>query len=241
MFPASHVVVLLETGKSPCIEVCIILYLLQFICAGQLDSWYFPTVHNCVVVSELAIIFWHTFFVSPIKTVLYILWLKIKLLDLHIYNQLGLTSANFLMLHAFLSYNVSTIFFSFSTRAGKRIKSAQCKWSIPSGFSSKAREVGKEPRSLLHVFSILWPQCFHQIWLFIEGHSKHNVACEHTWQQEMAHSLQKKNNTIDQEIFTLKIICVKFFCGDKFSWFVRFSKFFCIKCFYSYEHFLERE
>ena len=76
----------------------------------------------------------------------------------------------------------------------KCMSSAQCKWSISSGFSSKAREVGKEPRSLLHVLGILWPQCVHQIWLFIEGHSKHNVACEHTWQQEMAHSLQKKKN-----------------------------------------------
>ena len=39
--------------------------------------------------------------------------------------------------------------------------------------------------------------------------------------------------TIDWEIFTLKIICVKNFHVDKFSWFVRSIKFFCVKCFYS--------
>ena len=71
------------------------------------------------------------------------------------------------------------------------IYSARCSWSILSGFSSKAREVGKEPGSFLHVLGILWPQCVHQIWLFIENHSKHYVACEHTRQQEMAHSLEE--------------------------------------------------
>lgn len=63
--------------------------------------------------------------------------------------------------------------------------------SIPTSFSSKAREVGNEPRSLLCVLNICWPYFIHQTWLLIESHSKHNVTCEETRHQEMADSLQK--------------------------------------------------
>lgn len=62
---------------------------------------------------------------------------------------------------------------------------------IPTSFSSKAREVGNEPRSLLRVLNICWPYFIHQTWLLIESHSKHNVTCEETRHQEMADSLQK--------------------------------------------------